>query len=411
MSVAAAGRRASGSRRDELLAVSRRLFYERGYEATSTRDLAASLGIRPGSLYHYVDAKEALLLEIVAAVQTPGTSAVSDVLAGGGSASDRLAALIRAHAKTTTEDPVGAAILLREVRALPAARRAQLVTEMRTYRGAVERLVEEGRQDGSLRSSLDPGITAMALLGALNWMHRWLRPGEPWPVDRLVDQLPGLLMRGISAGADVSEDAPAFVMPAGLPRDRRDRHGAIVDAAARLFVARGYESTTLAEIAETSGVSKPTLYHYVASKERLLFDLVRDRQERASAVIGALEALDADPRAKLVAAIRFHIHAITATPRETQLVLEQSRSLAVEHRAEMRRLQARYFDAFAAIVGAARPASEAEQAALPTLVALGACNWVYRWYRPGKWSADDVADGFADVLLQGIVNSGERDSV
>ena len=161
-----------------------------GYEATSTRDIASSLGIRPGSLYHYVDSKETLLVEIVAAVQTPGRSAVSAVLAAGGPASDRLTALMRAHARNTAEDPVGAAILLREVRALPAARREQLVSQMRTYRHAVVRLIEEGRQDGSLRPSLDPGITAMALLGALNWMHRWFRarargPSTASPINSL----------------------------------------------------------------------------------------------------------------------------------------------------------------------------------------------------------------------------------
>jgi AcrR family transcriptional regulator len=280
---------------------------------------------------------------------------------------------------------------------------------MRTYRHAVVRLIEEGRQDGSLRPSLDPGITAMALLGALNWMHRWFRPTGPWPVDRVADQLVALLVAGISPGGGVSEVAPTFAMPARSRPDRRDRHGAIMDAAARLFVARGYESTTLAEVAEASGVSKPTLYHYVASKDRLLFDLVRDRQERASAVLGGLEALDADPRAKLIAAIRFHVRAIIATPLETQLVLEQSRSLVVEHRAEMRRLQARYFDAFAAIVAATRPAPEATRDDLATLVALGACNWVYRWYRPGRWSADEIAEGFADVLLDGVGRMPRQD--
>ena len=132
----------------------------------------------------------------------------------------------------------------------------------------------------------------------------------------------------------------------------------------------------------------------------------RSGRRRSSA---GLEALDADPRAKLIAAIRFHVRAIIATPLETQLVLEQSRSLLVEHRAEMRRLQARYFDAFAAIVAAARPAPEAKRDALATLVALGACNWVYRWYRPGRWSADTIAEGFADVLLHGIGKMPRQD--
>lgn len=397
----------SGQRHAELLAVARQLFHERGYEATSTREIASRLGLRPGSLYHYVDTKERLLEEIIAAVQAPGTIAMADALRDDAPAGDCLATLLRAHVSATAHDPIGAAILLRELRALPAQRRRELVAETNGYRRAVIALIEEGCRDGSIRTDVVPGVAAMAMLGALNWMHRWYGPADALSAVEVVERLPDLLLSGLVPDADgAATTAPRFEAVASSLGRRDDRYGEIVRAARQLFVERGYERTALSDVAARAGISKSALYHYVTGKDQLLFDLVREVQERACSVLDGLQAQQLDAVDKLVAAIRFHVHSVIQAPLEAQLALEQARSLAPPQRAEMRRLQRRYAAGFGVIVTGARRAADETDDRLATLIALGACNWVYRWYRPGQWTPDVIADGFAKVLVEGFAAGG-----
>ena len=56
---------------------------------------------------------------------------------------------------------------------------------------------------------------------------------------------------------------------------RSAKRDAVLSAAARLFTHRGFQGTSLDDIAQSLGVTKPTLYHYVANKEEILFECVR----------------------------------------------------------------------------------------------------------------------------------------
>src|SRR5687768_8053631 len=85
------------TRKDQIYEVAERLFSERGYHATTIREIARELRIEGGSLYSHISGKQDLLYEIVVRGSEQFLRAAREVLAGGGPAREQLRELMRRH--------------------------------------------------------------------------------------------------------------------------------------------------------------------------------------------------------------------------------------------------------------------------------------------------------------------------
>ncbi|MEV0246331.1 helix-turn-helix domain-containing protein [Nocardia sp. NPDC050712] len=94
-------------------------------------------------------------------------------------------------------------------------------------------------------------------------------------------------------------------------RTQTPRHRELLDAAARVFAARGYEDTTVAAITAEAGVARATLYVYFASKDEI-FHALAERVRDDFLAAQEFESTGADPRAALVATIRAYADAVLA---------------------------------------------------------------------------------------------------
>jgi AcrR family transcriptional regulator len=168
-----------GKRRyEEVLKAAGEVFAEKGYEGSSTQDIADRLGILKGSLYYYTDSKESLLFELVDETLRRGLQEVEKIAEQSKPARDRLGDLVQGHIEYLTANLVNIKLLLHERRSL-APPHLQAVRELEeAYQGRLRTLVAEGQADGSIRDDLDAGIVTLAILGALNWLYRWYRDGN-----------------------------------------------------------------------------------------------------------------------------------------------------------------------------------------------------------------------------------------
>lgn len=178
---------------------------------------------------------------------------------------------------------------------------------------------------------------------------------------------------------------------------RRDQ---ILEAAARLFSQRGYHATSMRDIGEATGMLAGSLYAHIASKEDLLFDIVR---RAADQFIGRLEgvlaeAVPAEERLRL--AMRAHV-AVLAENLEAAWVFHHDwRALGPERREEVRGLRRQYERLWDRVV---RELDGPVEPRFVRLLVLSAANWTYTWFRPdGPLSPDEVADRFTDLLLAGL---------
>ena len=180
------------------------------------------------------------------------------------------------------------------------------------------------------------------------------------------------------------------------------KRDAITVHAARLFAAKGFAAASISELAERCKVSKSLIYHYYASKEAILFDVMSDHIDE---LLDAVETTDIDDKAPETS-----VHEVTRTllqhyvgaADKQKVLLYELDSLPKNSKAEIvskqRKIVARVED----IIVAAKPSFKKDRAALraKTMLYFGMLNWTHTWFKPkGAISRDGLAEMAAGIIL------------
>lgn len=188
-------------RTPELIGVAARLFRDRGYDATTMQNIADELGIRKGSIYHYVETKEDLLWMIVEAPLTELTETVRAILADETlSSMERIHRAVRAHAASfETHYPHMFVITRENGETLSSKRRTALQKLRYEYYRLWKDAVAAGIESGEFRRDLHPSVTVQAIFGMLSWMFRWFSPEGRLSAADIAEQFSSILTGGIPA--------------------------------------------------------------------------------------------------------------------------------------------------------------------------------------------------------------------
>jgi AcrR family transcriptional regulator len=167
------------NRRQELIDEAARLFARDGFAGTSTRDIAAAVGMLPGSLYYHFKSKEELALAAheyrVSAVRARVEAAMA---AAGAEPWDRLEAACIAHVECLLDGSGYPAIVTPQFAAsLPPAVRKRFMEQRREYEEIFRALIEAL----PLGKSIDRRYLRLALFGSINWTLSWYHPGGDSP--------------------------------------------------------------------------------------------------------------------------------------------------------------------------------------------------------------------------------------
>lgn len=154
-----------------------RLFRHKGYRASSMRDIAAAVGMLPGSLYYHFASKEDLLV----AVYEQGVRLISEaVTAAAGQDADpwkRLEAACVAHLEALLKSSDYAQVVIRVLPADVPGVEQRLTALRDSYESLFRKLVDEL----PLAAGVDRRGLRLLLLGGLNWSQNWYRPGGDTP--------------------------------------------------------------------------------------------------------------------------------------------------------------------------------------------------------------------------------------
>jgi AcrR family transcriptional regulator len=191
----------------------------------------------------------------------------------------------------------------------------------------------------------------------------------------------------------------------------RRRHIEVLEAAARVFHEKGYESTSIQDIAEAVGILKGSLYYYIRSKEDLLYEIIKAVHEDALANIHHVEEMDGDALQKMRAFVTSHLVFNAENLTKMGVFFHDFRSLSGERRQTI--VEAR--DIYDELVRRLIREGQEEKIICPdidpksvTFAVMGALNWIYQWYKPdGKLSASSIADEFADLVVNGLACTPE----
>jgi AcrR family transcriptional regulator len=181
------------------------------------------------------------------------------------------------------------------------------------------------------------------------------------------------------------------------------RREELTRAAARLFAERGYQGTSLADLAEALGLQKASLYHHIQTKEDLLWEVAREGAEAFHAALGAVPS-DAPAGERIRLALGAHLGVVAEQLDVATVFVREWRFLSGDRReafvAERRRYEERVRALFRDGVERAELRTDLD-VGTAALLFLSAANWAYTWLRPGV-DIDALAGRLYAVLLDGM---------
>lgn len=185
------------SKRDEIREAAARLFRDKGYAATSMRDLAGAVDIKASSIYNHFGSKEDILRQICLDNAQRFLAGLRKVEVSEGSATDKLRALIRLHIQIATEDLTSITAFNDEWRHLKEPYLSEFKAIRRDYERRFQTIIEDGLRKGELRP-IDPHIATYTLFSSMRWLYDWYKSGERISADDLQRDISALLMNGLS---------------------------------------------------------------------------------------------------------------------------------------------------------------------------------------------------------------------
>lgn len=189
----------SKPRREQILDRASRLFSERGYHATSMRDLAAELGMQGGSLYAHISGKEELLVEIVNQASQQFDGALFTLRGTDLKADEKLREAMRRHIQVVADNMDSATVFFHEWKHLSPEAYGRVTGWRDSIDVFYRELVTQGIQEGTFRADLDVKMSAYLILSAVNWAYTWYRPGGPMTPRAVADHFADMLLGGLNA--------------------------------------------------------------------------------------------------------------------------------------------------------------------------------------------------------------------
>ena len=198
------------------------------------------------------------------------------------------------------------------------------------------------------------------------------------------------------------------ITSAGKPGDQGD----VLSNVARLFREKGFERTSLKEIAEACNMLPGSLYYRYNSKEALLVELMRRGVDLVTAEVESAYASSDDPVERMRLCINAHLRALLLDSDAVYVLLFEWRALGPEARKEIIELRDQYESLWAGILetmiaqGVVRKNVDGR---LLRLIGLGALNWVATWFDPnGAQSLDAIGDLIWQIAMDGVINKGVK---
>jgi len=297
-----------------ILSRAAKLFNTKGARSTTLSDVAEKLGLTKTSLYYYVKTKEDLIFQCYGASLRNTQRNLTRIEATTSDPLERVILFMQAHIDTIQKALAGegdyfAAPL--EVASLKKEHQDALIPEYLEMFKRVRGYIREGIDQGTIRPCHSTSTTR-ALIGALDWSFYWLyeMPSETTmqasqAVQDIVSH--GLLKKPYQYHpGETSLPVETGLSARGFDREAQNRlkQEAFFKAGTRFFNKKGFNGTSLDEIAEFLQVSKGAFYYHFTNKESLLTQCYDFSLDQLDALSEEIIAKDSSPAAKLDEACR-----------------------------------------------------------------------------------------------------------
>ncbi|MDF1726234.1 MAG: TetR/AcrR family transcriptional regulator [Sulfitobacter sp.] len=173
------------------------LFAEKGYDATSMRDIAAAAGVSKALLYHHFASKDEIYARVSFYATNNLYSFVEERLPADGTAEEKLRAYMTAAATFFAEHRSAWTAASNAFWSDPDRHRLETrVARRRQFEQRLRDIIREGTESGEF-GPVDPAMAGRLILSGINWMHRWFDPDRGLTAEEIVNQYADIVLGGL----------------------------------------------------------------------------------------------------------------------------------------------------------------------------------------------------------------------
>jgi AcrR family transcriptional regulator len=185
------------SRKDIIVEEAATLIMEKGYVATTMRDLAGRVGIEAASLYNHIKSKEQILGEICFNLANKFTTEMAIIEVSNETSIEKIKKLIKLHVNVNTESASLASVMNDEWRHLSEPELSRFLALRESYENKFLIILNEGIINNEFRE-MDSKITLYSMLSSIRWLQHWYTNEREMSIENIQENLIKLLLQGIT---------------------------------------------------------------------------------------------------------------------------------------------------------------------------------------------------------------------
>ncbi len=186
----------NGSKKDVITEKASALFRQKGFQATSMRDIAEAIGIEAPSLYNHIHSKNEILKDVCFRIAGLFTNHLREVELSHDSSLAKIESIIRFHISMMVEEYENVYISEHEWRHLPEPLLNDFKNKRRTYRSRLAAILQKGI-DKSEITEVSPTVAVFTILSAINGIEGWQRSSRKIDAGLLEENMIRILIGGL----------------------------------------------------------------------------------------------------------------------------------------------------------------------------------------------------------------------
>src|SRR5258706_5233748 len=184
------------SRKEQIIETAARLFKQRGFMASSMRDIAGELGIEAASLYSHIKCKDEILETICFQMAEKFLIAIDEVNDIYFNAEEKLIRIVKMHVSLLTSDLNASAVFLHEWRHLTDSKLKEFIKMRNQYEKGFRSIISLG-VDENIFETVDEKFAVLTILSTLNWITEWYKREGQMNSDEIADNLSNFILTGL----------------------------------------------------------------------------------------------------------------------------------------------------------------------------------------------------------------------
>lgn len=195
----AASKRKKASKKDLITRKASAMFREKGFPATSMRDLADVVGLEAASLYNHIKSKSEILQEIIYQTANDCNVHLESLENSGMTNIKKIESLIRFHVQMMLNRFDDYCVMINEWIHLPEPYLTNFTTQRRNYVQKMESIIEEGTRNKEMKPMM-PYVAMLTILSSVRGLEFWHRSGKKISPREMEDNMVNYLINGLAAG-------------------------------------------------------------------------------------------------------------------------------------------------------------------------------------------------------------------